>query len=147
MDAVDKAILAVLEKDGRINNADLADRVGLSASPCLRRVRRLEDSGVIRGYRAVLDPGAVGRGLRALAGIRLRHHARADVLAFEQAVVKLPEVIRCHHVTGNYDYFIQIEVADLPAYEHFHAHQLAALPDVASVTTYVIMKTLPESAL
>lgn len=142
MDDVDRAILAELERDGRISNAELADRVGLSPSPCLRRVHRLEEAGVIRGYRALIDPAAVGRGLRVLAGVRLVRHARRDVVAFERAVVKLPEVVYCHHVTGNYDYLLQIELADLSAYEDFHANQLASLPAVATVTTYVTMKTL-----
>jgi len=142
MDDVDRAILMVLDQHGRISNADLAARVGLSASPCLRRVRRLEETGVIRGYRAVIDSGSVGRGLRIFAGVRLMRHARADVSKFERAVTRLPEVAYCHHVTGNYDYLLQIEVADLAAYEHFHANQLANLPGLAAVTSYVAMKTL-----
>jgi Lrp/AsnC family leucine-responsive transcriptional regulator len=142
MDEIDEAILAVLDRHGRISNAELADRVGLSPSPCLRRVRRLEDSGVIRGYRALIDPAAIRRGLRVFAGVRLARHARADVLAFERAVVQLPEVVHSHHVTGNYDYLLQVEVADLAAYEHFHANRMASLPGVASVASYVAMKTL-----
>jgi Lrp/AsnC family leucine-responsive transcriptional regulator len=93
MDEVDRSILAVLEKHGRISNAELAARVGLSPSPCLRRVRRLEETGVIRGYRALIDPAAVGRSLRVFAGVRLMRHTRADVVAFERAVVRLPEVV------------------------------------------------------
>ena len=142
MDEVDRSILAVLEKHGRISNAELAARVGLSPSPCLRRVRRLEKTGVIRGYRALIDPAAAGRSLRVFAGVRLVRHARADVVAFERAVIRLPEVVHSHHVTGNYDYLLQVEVADLPAYEDFHANQLASLPGVAMVTSYVTMKTL-----
>ncbi|MDT7592364.1 MAG: Lrp/AsnC family transcriptional regulator, leucine-responsive regulatory protein, partial [Pseudonocardiales bacterium] len=118
-------------------------RVGLSPSPCLRRVRRLDQTGTIRGYRALIDPAAVGRGLRVFAGVRLVRHSRADVVAFERAVVRLSEVVHCHHVTGNYDYLLQVEVADLPAYEDFHANRLASLPGVAAVTSYVTMKTLP----
>jgi Lrp/AsnC family leucine-responsive transcriptional regulator len=144
---VDRSILAVLETDGRINNAELAARVGLSPSPCLRRVRRLEETGVIRGYRAVIDPAAVGRGLRVFAGVRLVRHARADVVAFERAVVRLTEVLYSHHVTGNYDYLLQVEVADLPAYEDFHANRLANLPGVAAVSSYVTMKTLPTNTI
>ena len=132
----------VLEKDGRISNADLAARVGLSPSPCLRRVRRLEETGVIRGYRAVVDPAAVGRGLRVFAGVRLGRHGRPEVAAFERAVVRLPEVVRCHHVTGNFDYLLEVEVCDLSAYEDFHANRLADLPGMAAVTSYVTMKTL-----
>lgn len=142
MDDVDRAILVALEKDGRISNADLAEQVGLSPSPCLRRVRRLEEAGVIRGYRAVVDPAAVGRGLRVIAGVRLVRHARSEVVAFERAVGRLAEVVQAHHVTGNFDYLLQVEVADLPAYEDFHANKLADLPGVAAVTSYVTMKTL-----
>src|SRR5664279_3122520 len=143
MDEVDRSILAVLDKDGRISNAELAQRVGLSPSPCLRRVRRLERTGAIRGYRAVIDPGAIGRSLRVLVGVRLVRHARTDVVAFERAVIELPEVMYTYHVTGNFDYILQVEVADLPAYESFHANRLANLPSVAAVTSYVTMKTLP----
>ena len=142
MDDVDRSILAVLGQHGRISNAELAERVGLSPSPCLRRVRRLEETGVIRGYRAVIDPAAVGRGLRVFAGVRLVRHARADVVAFERAVVRLSEVVHTHHVTGSYDYLLHVEVADLSAYEDFHANRLAGLPGVAAVTSYVTMKTL-----
>ena len=142
MDEVDRSILAVLERHGRISNAELAAKVGLSPSPCLRRVRRLEETGVIRGYRALIDPAAVGRGLRVFVGVRLMRHARADVAAFERAVRQLHEVAYSHHVTGNYDYLLQVEVADLPAYEDFHANRLAALPGVAAVTSYVTMKSL-----
>jgi Lrp/AsnC family leucine-responsive transcriptional regulator len=123
----------------------LAAQVGLSPSPCLRRVRRLEDTGVIRGYRALIDPAAVG--LRVFAGVRLMRHARADVVAFERAVVRLPEVVHTHHVTGNYDYLLQVEVADLAAYEDFHANRLASLPGVAMVNSYVTMKTLSPGAI
>ena len=146
MDDVDRAILAVLENNGRISNAELAAAVGLSPSPCLRRVRRLEETGAIRGYRALIDPAAVGRGLRVLVGVRLLRHAHADVAAFERAVVQLPEVAQSHHVTGNYDYFLQVEVADLPAYEDFHANRLASLPGVAAVNSYVTMKTISADA-
>jgi Lrp/AsnC family transcriptional regulator, leucine-responsive regulatory protein len=147
MDDVDRSILAVLEERGRISNAELAARVGLSPSPCLRRVRRLEQTGVIRGYRALIDPAAVGRSLRVFVGVRLIRHARADVAAFERSVVRLREVMRTYHVTGQYDYLLQVEVADLAAYEDFHATRLAGLPGVAMVTSYVTMKTLPVGIL
>lgn len=142
MDKVDRSILAVLETNGRINNNELAARVGLSPSPCLRRVRHLEETGVIRGYRALIDPAAVGRGLRVFAGVRLVRHTHADVVAFERGIIRLREVVACHHITGNFDYLLQVEVTDLPAYEDFHANRLAGLPGVATVTSYVAMKTL-----
>ena len=142
MDEIDRLILAVLAEDGRISNADLAARVGLSPSPCLRRVRRLEESGAIRGYRAVVDPAAIGRGLRVLVGVRLGRHSQAEVTAFERAVTRLPEIVHVHHVTGNFDYLLHVEVADLTAYEQFHSARLADLPGVAAVNSYVAMKTL-----
>jgi len=145
VDDVDRSILAVLDQDGRISNAELAERVGLSPSPCLRRVRRLERTGVISGYRAIIDPAAINRSLKVLVGVRLVRHARTDVVAFENAVIELPEVQCTYHVAGNFDYILQVEVADLPAYEHFHAHRLAALPSVAAVTSYMTMKTLTRA--
>jgi len=142
MDDVDRAILRTLDRHGRITNAELAERVGLSPSPCLRRVRRLQEAGVIRGYRADIDPVSVGRGLRVFVGVRLLRHARRDVHAFEDAVVKLAEVVQTHHITGNFDYLLQVEVATLQDYESFHADRLARLPGVAAVNSYVAMKTL-----
>jgi Lrp/AsnC family transcriptional regulator, leucine-responsive regulatory protein len=146
VDEVDRSILAMLEQHGRISNSELATRVGLSPSPCLRRVRQLEEAGVIRGYRAVIDPAAVGRSLRVFAGVRLVRHTRADVVAFEREVIRMPAVVACHHITGNFDYLLQVEVADLSAYEEFHANQMATLPGVATVTSYVSMKTLTADA-
>ena len=93
MDEVDRSILAVLEQHGRISNSELAALVGLSPSPCLRRVRQLEEAGVIRGYRALIDPAAVGRSLRVFAGVRLMRHTRADVVAFERGVTRLSGVV------------------------------------------------------
>jgi Lrp/AsnC family leucine-responsive transcriptional regulator len=98
---------------------------------------------MISGYRAVIDPAAIGRSLRVLVGVRIGRHARADVVAFERAVINLPDVRYMFHVAGNYDYILQVEIADLPAYENFHANQLVNLPSVAAVTRYVTMKTLP----
>jgi len=142
MDETDQRILRVLHDHGRIANADLAARVGLSPSPCLRRVRRLEDAGVIHGYRAVIDPAAIGRGLRVIVGVRLARHALNDVQAFEHAVLELSEVVETHHVTGNFDYLLHVEVADLSAYEDFHAKRLAGLLGVSAVNNHVVMKTL-----
>ena len=141
MDDVDRSILAALETQGRISNNELAARVGLSPSPCLRRVRQLEDSGVIRGFRAVIDPAAIGRSLRVFAGVRLVG-TPARTWSPSSAGVTLTEVVACHHITGNFDYLLHVEVADLPAYEDFHADRSPTLPGVATVTSYVTMKTL-----
>jgi Lrp/AsnC family leucine-responsive transcriptional regulator len=145
MDDTDRRILNVLHDNGRIANSDLAAAVGLSPSPCLRRVRRLEAAGIIRGYRAVIDPATLGRGLRVIVGVRLARHALQDVQAFERAVVTLTEVVETHHVTGNFDYLLHVEVADLGAYEEFHATRLADLPGLSAVNSYVVMKTMPPA--
>lgn len=100
----------------------------------------------IRGYRALIDRDVIGRGLRVFVGVRLPRHSRANVAAFERAVIRLSEVIYTHHVTGDYDY-LQVEVADLPAYENFHANRLANLPGVAAVNSYVTMKTIPGATI
>lgn len=145
MDDIDRAILALLQQDGRISNSNLAAAVGLSPSPCLRRVRRLEDDGIILGYGARIRPAALDRGLRVFVGVRLSRHARDAVVAWEREALQLPEVVACHHVTGTFDYLLQIDVADLAAYERFHAVGLAGLPELGAVTSFVVMKTLERA--
>ncbi|MFD5951528.1 Lrp/AsnC family transcriptional regulator [Streptomyces collinus] len=118
-------MLAVLEQNGRISNNEPAARVGLSSSPCLRRVRQFEEAGVIRNYRALIGPSAAGRSLRVFAGVLPIRHTRADVIAFERGITQLPQVIACHHSTGTFDYLLQAEVAGLPTHENVHADQPA----------------------
>jgi DNA-binding Lrp family transcriptional regulator len=139
MDAISDRILHTLRRDGRISNAELAARVGLSPSACLRRVQELERSGVIRGYRAVLDRGRLGVGFTAFMAVGLSSHTKAAQEAFERAVAAAPEVIECHNVTGTIEYLLRVEVADLAAYKRFHTDVLGTLPQLASITTYVVM--------
>ena len=136
---MDDRILRVLEGDGRISNIDLAERVGLSASACLRRVQELERSGVIQGYRAVLNRAAVGRGFLAYVTVGLNGHTKAIQEGFEKAVAQMPEVLECHNITGNVEYLLRVEVADLVAYKAFHTDKLGVLPQVQALTTYVVM--------
>jgi Lrp/AsnC family leucine-responsive transcriptional regulator len=142
MDELDRRILDVLRRDGRISNRDLAATVNLSPSPCLRRVRRLERSGVIRGYRADIREPESSRQLCVFVGVRVRHHAGEHVRRFVSEVIKLPEVVECHHVTGDLDYLLRVEVPDLAAYEEFHANKLADVPGIGTVTSYVAMTTV-----
>lgn len=142
LDDIDRRILDVLQRDGRISFEDLARQVGLTASPCLRRVRRMERDGVITGYAAVVDPQARGGGLRVFVGVRLLRQQVGDCHAFETAVSALAEVTECHHVTGDYSYLLRVEVADIAAYRAFHSEKLAALPAVSAATSYVVMATL-----
>jgi Lrp/AsnC family leucine-responsive transcriptional regulator len=138
-DRYNKNILRELQTNGRISNIDLADRVGLSPSACLRRVQDLEKSGVISGYRAVINPEAVGIGFSAYLAIGLVDHSMLSQQAFEQAMQNAPAVCECHNVTGTIEYMIRVEVTDLASYKTFHADVLGALPQVNSITTYVIM--------
>lgn len=139
MDRFDRRIVRELTRDGRASNVELARRIGLSASACLRRVQALEACGVIAGYRAVLDPAAMGTGFVAYIAVGLSDHTKAAQLAFEQGVAESEEVRECHNVTGTVEYLLRIEVADLAAYKVFHTDVLGTLPQVATITTYVVM--------
>ncbi|MFD1160447.1 Lrp/AsnC family transcriptional regulator [Roseovarius aestuarii] len=139
MDHIDENILRELIRDGRISNLDLAEKVGLSASACLRRVAALEKKGVIQGYRAVLNRPAMGVGFVAFAAVGLNSHTKASQEAFERAMAIAPEVVECHNITGAVEYLLRIEVADLPAYKSFHTDVVGTLPQVASITSYVVM--------
>jgi Lrp/AsnC family transcriptional regulator, leucine-responsive regulatory protein len=138
-DAITDRILRELSRDGRVSNVELAERVGLSASACLRRVQELERSGVIRGYRAVLDKAKCGAGFIAIIAVGLNDHSKAAQKAFERSIAKSPEVTECHNVTGSVEYLLRVEVADLAAYKAFHTDVLGAIATVASLTTYVVL--------
>ena len=139
IDRYNANILRELQMNGRISNVELADRVGLSASACLRRVQELEKSGVISGYRAVLDHEALGMGFTAYLAIGLGDHTMPSQVAFEQAIRDSDSVRECHNITGVIEYLVRVEVADIAAYKAFHADVLGALPQVNSITTYVVM--------
>ena len=139
IDEINDRILQELTRDGRISNIDLADRVGLSPSACLRRVQELERSGIIKGYRAVIDRAALGQGFTVVMAVGLSRHTKEEQRAFERAVERAPEVRECHNVTGAVEYLLRVEVADLAAFKTFHTDVLGALPQVQSLTTYVIM--------
>ena len=126
-------------KNGRISNAELAERVGLSPSACLRRVQELERSGVIRGYRAVLDPHAMGIGFTAYIAVGLSDHTKKSQTAFERAITRSAEVKECHNITGSVEYLLRVETTDLAAYKVFHTDVLGTLPQVHSISTYVVM--------
>lgn len=139
MDRVNAAILQELQANGRISNLELADRVGLSPSACLRRVQELERRGVITGYRAVVNPVARGIGFVAYMSVGLGEHTKAAQQGFEMAVSRAPEVIECHNITGTVEYLLRVECADLPSYKAFHTEVLGTLPHVTAITTYVVL--------
>ncbi len=139
IDDADRRILRELEREGRITNADLAAKVGLSASACLRRVQELERSGVITGYRAVLDREAMGAGFIVYVTVGLSKHTKADQTAFEKAMSRAPQVKECHNVTGTVEYILRVEAADLGAYKQFHTEVLGQAPGVNSITSFIVM--------
>lgn len=137
---VDRAILFHLEQEGRLSNADLADRVGLSPSPCLRRVRNLEASGVIKRYRAEVAPEAVGRGFQVLVHITMTVQDRATIEAFEAEISELHDVLECRRMFGDPDYLLSVAVADQDAYEDFYMSKIVGLPGVARTNSQMTMK-------
>jgi DNA-binding Lrp family transcriptional regulator len=144
LDDIDRRILRELAKDGRITNNDLAARVGLSPSPCLRRLRRLEDTGVIKGYMVLVDPKAYGWSMAAIATIRLNRQNEDEIVMFEDAVRGWDEVLECHLVTGSRDYILKVMTSDLQQYERFIKEKIARLKCVASIETSFIMNTVKE---
>jgi len=135
LDAIDRRILAELQGDGRMTVQQLAERVGLSASPCARRVRLLEQAGVIKGYVAVLDQAQIGLPISAFASIKLARQHEEDLDSFASAVSRWPEVVDCYLMTGQRDYLMRIVVRDLEAYERFLKEKLTRLSNVASIET------------
>lgn len=141
LDGLNAKILQVLSRDGKISNTELADRVGLSASACLRRVQELERRGIIRGYRAILDSAAMGLGFVAYITVGLSNHSKASQEAFERSISCSPEVIECHNVAGAVEYLLRVECADLSAYKNFHTNVLGTLAQVSAITSYIVMET------
>ncbi len=139
IDRINEQILQELSRDGRISNLELAERVGLSPSACLRRVQELERSGVITGYRAVLNPAARGVGFAAYVGVGLSNHSTAAQTEFERTIARAPEVVECHNITGTIEYLLRVECADLAAYKTFHSDVLGTVPHVNAITSYVVM--------
>jgi len=140
-DPITARILHELSRDGRITNLQLAEKVGLSPSACLRRVQELERSGVIRGYRARLDPVKSGRAYVVYVAVGLSEHTKAAQTGFERAMQDAPQVTECHNVAGAFEYMLRVEVADLPAYKAFHTDILGTVPHVRAITSYMVMGT------
>jgi len=142
MDAVDKQILAVVQGEGRLSVTDLAERVRLSVSPCHRRLRALEHSGVIAGYRAQVDPVAVGLSFETLVFVTMAAADRAGIEAFEQAVSIVPHVVQAQRLFGDPDYLLRVFTRDLPAFQQLYDEQLTELPGVHRLSSTLVMKTV-----
>lgn len=141
IDQINRRILQELEQNGRISNTDLADKVGLSASACLRRVQELERQDIIKGYRAVINRAAMGCELVIFVTVGLSRHQQKDQKTFENAMKHAPEVRECHTVTGSIEYLLRVEVADIAAYKVFHDDVLGQVPQVGSIITHITIES------
>ncbi|WP_144111581.1 Lrp/AsnC family transcriptional regulator [Paraburkholderia sp. BCC1886] len=154
IDAIDRRILTILQENGRLSNQEIAERINLSPSPCLRRIRRLEESGVIRGYVALLDPQRLGLDLLAYVNVRLEkrgggaHRSRSDAThadLFRAAVQTWPEVVACHAMTGDMDYLLRVQVEDMAHFSRFVQDQLLHHPSVIDVKTSFSLEKIKET--
>ena len=141
-DRVDRAILTTLQRDGRIANIDLADAISLSPSACLRRVKALEASGIIEGYRAEVSRAKAGLGLTAFIGLTVEGHSRETLLQVEQALTAIPAVVACHVVSGSDDFMVEVVVRDLADYERVLLDQILAIPAVTQGRTTFAIRTV-----
>ena len=140
-DRIDRQIMGLLQDDGRMTNVDLAERVGLTAPPCLRRVRALEEAGAIRGYHAELDPGTLGYPITVFALVSLRSQAERDLAEFEKYVAGIPEIRECHMLNGEIDFILKLVATDLKAFQEILTTHLTPAPNVASVKTSLTIRT------
>ncbi len=148
LDSFDRKILVALQQDGRLSNVDLSERVGLSPSPCLRRVKRLEREGYIRGYRAVLDRRKVGLGLTVYVDIKVEKHSTENAAMHQRLLEAIPEVVAAHMVSGEADFVAEVVVPDLAAYEELLTQRLLSLPMVKDIrSNFVIRPVKTDGAL
>jgi DNA-binding Lrp family transcriptional regulator len=147
MDTYDRAILEVLQNDGRITNVQLASRVNLSESACLRRVRSLEQAGLIERYAAVVNQQKAGIPVNVFVSIMLQRQDQADLQTFEKAVQGVPEVIECYLMTGEFDYLLRVVVSDASDFERIHSQHLTRLPGVARVQSSFALRTVRKSSV
>lgn len=145
LDAVDRALLNALQKDGRATVGELAERVSLSTSPCWRRVRQLEDSGVISGYHAHLDRHRVGYGVLGFVHVSLQNHTAEVTAAFEREVQALPQVLSCHNLSGRYDYQVELVAPDLETFAEYVRTHIRCLPGVREISTSFSLKEVKRT--
>lgn len=139
LDDIDAAILHELWTDARLTNLELSEKIGLSASACLRRVAALEREGIIKGYRVILDPAAMGRSFVAYVAVGLSEHSKAAQLGFERAMATADEVAEVHNIAGTFEYLLRVEASDMDHYKRFHTEILGTVEHVASITSHIVM--------
>jgi DNA-binding Lrp family transcriptional regulator len=145
LDRCDRAIIRILQSNGRITNSQLAESVNLSESACLRRVRTLEDGGFIEGYAALINQQKAGCPVNVFVNITLERQEQAQLRAFEEAVRQVPEVMECYLMSGEYDYLLRVVLADTADFERLHSQHLTRLPNVARVHSSFALRTVQKS--
>lgn len=146
LDDIDRKIIAVLREDGRISITELAAAVGLSKTPCQLRVRRLTTEKIIRGFRATVDPAALGLNHVAFTEVKLVNTREDALNAFNQAISRIPEVEECHMIASSFDYLLKIRTSDVTRYRKILGEKISALPHVASTSTFIAMETIKDAS-
>lgn len=144
-DKTDALILQLLQHDARLTNKEIADKTGKSVTPVYERIKKLEQDGVIEGYKAVLNKDKIGRSLIVYTNVQLKEHSNRILFEFEKSIVQLEEVMECMHLTGTYDYLLKIAVSDIHAYHDFLTNKLAALPNIGTVQSGFVMNEVKRS--
>ncbi len=144
LDGIDLHILRILQSEGRLSNAELADRVGLSPTPCLRRVRRMEQEGIILGYRAELDRSRIGLGLTVLVDMKVDGNRGENLARIQERLKTMPEVLSCHLVAGEFDLMLEVTVPELAAYERFLLDNLMQLQMIKDIRSHVVIRTVTD---
>ncbi len=147
MDRIDNSLIRQLQKDGRLTNQELSERVSLSPSPCLRRVRKLEESGIITGYTAIVDNQKCGFLIKVFISVRLEKHTEDIVADFEAGIQELDEVLACYLISGSRDYLLQVVAKDLDDYQHFLRKKLRQVPGIGQLESNFVMEKIKKTAL
>ncbi len=142
IDEIDQTILMLLNDNGKLSNKEVADKIGLTVTPTYERIRRLERSGVIKGYRAVLDSKLMGKDLHVHLHITLKNHETESILDFEEKIVQLEEVVGCYNIAGDYDYTLHVEISDMDAYHEFIRKTLTSIKNIGNIQSAFVMKMM-----
>lgn len=144
LDSIDLHLLKLLKENAKLNTKELAAEIGLSTTPTFERIKRLERTGVIKSYQAILDKKKIGLNLQVVCRVSLKSHNLEQISAFENAVIHLSEVQSCYHIAGDFDYSLFVEVADIETYHHFLKYQLTSIPNIANVQSSFVLNCLKE---
>lgn len=145
LDVTDIKLLNLLQENAKLNTKELAEKVGLSITPTYERIKRLEKQGVIEKYVALLNGKSIGKNLTVMCSVSLKSHSKEMLSEFEKLIVKLPEIIECYHIAGNYDYLLKVISSDMEEYQYFLKNTISVIPNIANVQSFFVMSKLKDS--